>query len=119
MAALCRSVCGLTRLLRSDGQVRAASRTCFLTIRSLPSRLKRRLRLLANDGSSGAPPRSRSHSDSAPTLSLLQRGRPFLATLAAALDMPVARGGENHVGDVQADEHGDPEAGLQGDQQQA
>ena len=71
MAALCRSVCGLIRLFRSDGQVRCCEPTCLLTIRSFPSRLKRRFRLLMNNGASGAPPRSRSHSGSAPTLSRL------------------------------------------------
>ena len=61
MAAVWRNVCGLTRLRANDGQVADASRAYLRTIRSIPSRLKRRLRLLANNGSCGAPARSGSH----------------------------------------------------------
>ena len=41
MAAVCRYVCGLTRLPANDGQAADASRVYLRTIRSIPSRLNR------------------------------------------------------------------------------
>jgi hypothetical protein len=61
MAAVCRSVCMVTRLARSDGQTARASVTWWASRRSMASRLRWPPLLVGNSGSSGPAERSLSH----------------------------------------------------------
>ena len=118
MAAVWRNVCGLTRLHTNDGQVADASRGVlaydpFDSIAAeAPLAVAREHWLVRGAGPFREPLSQRLGAVAA------QRRRPILAALAAAPDMRLARGTEDHVADVQTDQLRDSQSGLQGDKQQ-
>ena len=117
MAAVCRRVCGVTFLSAIDGQAAAAVAACLATSRSTASR-------------ESGPPRlggeqrvrrvgrlsSASQARSTATVWAGERGGPVLAALAVAAD--VRAGAEVDVVAGQAGELGDPQSGLDGEQEQ-
>ena len=108
---------GCSLLARIDGQCRAAAAACMATSRSMASGLSRLPVLAGNSGSAARPARSRRARPAVPA-----DGEPVRGMARCLRPLPwqrtCAAGAEMDVGAVQAGQLGDPQPGLDGEQEQ-
>ena len=113
MAEVCRSVCMVTCLALSEGQLVLARATWWARRRSIASRLRRLPVMVGNSGSLGAPGRSPSQAVQDRFGGRHQRCASFFAAFADGVH--VGAGGERDVFAGECGEFGDPQSGLDGE----
>jgi hypothetical protein len=116
IAALWRSVCGVTCLAWRDVQVAAVVVAFLATRRSTASVLSGLPWREGNRGSSGVPRRSVSQARSAVTVWLVSGGDPVLSSSAVAADVRAAS--QVNVADLGAGQFRDAKPGLPGQREQ-